>query len=94
MALFIGVTLAVLQQITGINTVIYYGPHIFQLAGFTTAASSILAQTAVGTVNCLLTLVAIFFVDRLGRKPLLYLGLTGMFLALATMALAFARPHL
>jgi sugar porter (SP) family MFS transporter len=94
LALFIGVSLAVLQQITGINTVIYYGPRIFQMAGVASAASSILAQTAVGTVNCFMTLVAIFFVDRLGRKPLLYLGLTGMFVALATMALAFSRPHL
>ncbi|HEX3370608.1 MAG TPA: sugar porter family MFS transporter, partial [Candidatus Cybelea sp.] len=93
-ALVVGVSLAVLQQITGINTVIYYGPRIFQMAGVASAASSILAQTAVGTVNCFMTLVAIFFVDRLGRKPLLYAGLTGMFAALATMALAFSQPHL
>lgn len=94
LTLFIGVSLAVLQQITGINTVIYYGPQIFQMAGIASASASILAQTLVGTVNCLMTLVAIFFVDRVGRKPLLYVGLTGMFLALATMAYAFARPHL
>jgi MFS transporter, SP family, galactose:H+ symporter len=94
MALFIGIALAVLQQITGINTVIYYGPQIFQMAGIASASGSILAQTFVGTVNSLMTLVAIFFVDRIGRKPLLYAGLAGMFLALATMAIAFARPHL
>lgn len=94
LTLFVGVSLAVLQQITGINTVIYYGPQIFQMAGIASASASILAQTLVGTVNCLMTLVAIFFVDRVGRKPLLYVGLTGMFLALATMAYAFARPHL
>ncbi len=92
--LFIGITLAVLQQITGINTIIYYGPQIFQMAGFASASASILAQTIVGTVNCLMTLVAIFFVDRIGRKPLLYAGLAGMFLALSTLAYAFARPHL
>ncbi len=94
LALFIGIALAVLQQITGINTVIYYGPQIFQMAGIGSASASILAQTFVGTVNCLMTLVAIFFVDRIGRKPLLYVGLAGMFLALATMATAFAQPHL
>lgn len=94
LALFIGIALAVLQQITGINTVIYYGPQIFHMAGIGSATTSILAQSLVGTVNCGMTLVAIFFVDRVGRKPLLYLGLTGMFLALATLAYAFAQPHL
>jgi SP family galactose:H+ symporter-like MFS transporter len=94
LALFIGVTLAVLQQITGINTVIYYGPQIFQMAGIASAGGSIFAQTLVGTVNCLTTLIAIFFVDRLGRKPLLYAGLSGMFLGLAALAYAFSQPHL
>jgi MFS transporter, SP family, galactose:H+ symporter len=94
LALFIGVSLALLQQITGINTVIYYGPQIFQMAGVASASASILAQALVGTVNCLLTLVAIFFVDRIGRKPLLYAGLIGMFIALAALASSFAQPHL
>jgi sugar porter (SP) family MFS transporter len=93
-ALFIGIALAVLQQVTGINTVIYYGPQIFQMAGIASNAGSILAETVVGTVNCLMTLVAIFFVDRLGRKPLLYTGLTGMFVALAALAFAFSQAHL
>jgi MFS transporter, SP family, galactose:H+ symporter len=93
-ALFVGITLAVLQQITGINTVIYYGPQIFQMAGVASASVSILAQSIVGTVNCLMTLVAIFFVDRIGRKPLLYAGLAGMFVALSAMALAFSQAHL
>ncbi len=94
LALFIGVTLAVLQQVTGINTVIYYGPQIFEMAGFGSATSSILAQTLVGAVNCGMTLIAIFFVDRVGRKPLLYIGVSGMFLALATLSFAFSQPHL
>ena len=93
-ALFIGITLAVLQQVTGINTVIYYGPQIFQLAGIASNSASILAETLVGTVNCLMTLVAIFFVDRVGRKPLLYAGLVGMFLALSALGLAFTQAHL
>lgn len=94
LALFIGVSLAVLQQITGINTVIYYGPQIFQMAGISSASTSILAQALVGTVNCVMTLVAIFLVDRIGRKPLLYAGLAGMFVALAALATAFASSHL
>jgi sugar porter (SP) family MFS transporter len=94
LALFIGIGLAVLQQVTGINTVIYYGPQIFQMAGIGSAQHSILAESLVGTVNCLMTLVAIFWVDRVGRKPLLYAGLAGMFLALCALALAFSAPHL
>jgi sugar porter (SP) family MFS transporter len=93
-ALVIGVALAVLQQVTGINSVIYYGPRIFEMAGVGSAAASILAQSLVGAVNCGMTLVAIFFVDRIGRKPLLYAGLTGMFVALTVMAYAFSQPHL
>jgi MFS transporter, SP family, galactose:H+ symporter len=94
LALFIGVSLAVLQQVTGINTVIYYGPQIFEMAGFTSDSASILAQTLVGAVNCGMTLIAIFFVDRIGRKPLLYIGLAGMFVALAALATAFAQVRL
>ena len=93
-ALFIGVVLAILQQITGINSVIYYGPRIFEMAGLGSDAASILAQSLVGAVNCGMTLVAIFFVDRIGRKPLLYAGLSGMFVALTVMAYAFSQPHL
>lgn len=94
LALFIGVSLAVLQQITGINTVIYYGPQIFEMAGISSASASILAQSLVGAVNCGMTLIAIFFVDRIGRKPLLYAGLAGMFVALTALAVSFAQPHL
>lgn len=94
MALFVGITLAVLQQITGINTVIYYGPQILQMAGIGSASVSILAQSLVGGVNCAMTLIAIFFVDRVGRKPLLYAGLAGMFVALVALAFSFAHPRL
>jgi MFS transporter, SP family, galactose:H+ symporter len=94
LVLFIGVVLAVLQQVTGINTIIYYGPQVFQMAGVASASASILAQTIVGTVNCGMTLIAIFFVDRIGRKPLLYTGLTGMFVALASLSYFFAQPRL
>ena len=93
-ALVLGFALAVLQQVTGINTVIYYGPQVFQMAGIASNQASILATALVGAVNVLLTLVAIFFVDRIGRKPLLYAGLTGMFVGLSVLAFAFAQPHL
>jgi sugar porter (SP) family MFS transporter len=89
-ALFIGIALAVLQQVTGINTVIYYGPQIFEMAGFTSNGTSILAQAVVGVVNVLMTLVAIVWIDRVGRKPLLYAGCAGMFVGLCALAVAFA----
>jgi MFS transporter, SP family, galactose:H+ symporter len=93
-ALILGVALAMLQQFTGINTVIYYGPHIFQLAGISSDEASILATALVGAVNVLLTLVAIFFVDRLGRKPLLYAGVASMCVALSALAFAFSHDQL
>jgi len=93
-ALILGFSLAVLQQVTGINTVIYYGPQIFLMAGIASNQASILAQTLVGTVNCLATLIAIFFVDRIGRKPLLYAGCAGMFVALSALSFAFAQTRL
>lgn len=93
-ALLIGVALAILQQVVGINTVIYYGPQIFQMAGIASNQASIFATALVGVVNVALTLVAIFFVDSFGRKPLLYLGCLGMFAALSWLAFSFSQPHL
>jgi SP family galactose:H+ symporter-like MFS transporter len=90
-ALGVGIGLAVLQQVTGINTVIYYGPQIFKLAGFSTDAVSILATLGVDVVNCLMTLVAIALIDRIGRKPLLYGGVGGMMVALFALAYAFSQ---
>ena len=92
-ALFIGVTLAILQQVTGINTVIYYGPQIFALAGVSSASAAILATALVGVVNVVMTLIAIIWSDRWGRKPLLYAGCTGMFIALCALSIAFALPR-
>jgi MFS family permease len=62
--LLIGIGLAVLQQVTGINTVIYYGPQIFQFAGVASNEASLLATAIVGVVNVLMTIVAIVTIDR------------------------------
>src|SRR6266849_901179 len=70
-ALVVGLGLAVFQQITGINTVIYYAPKILQSAGFTSASGAILATAGVGVVNFAMTNVAMLLVDRAGRRPLL-----------------------
>jgi sugar porter (SP) family MFS transporter len=91
-ALVVGIALAFFQQVTGINTIIYYAPTIFEFAGFGSHKVSILATVGVGTVNVLMTIVAIWFLDRLGRKPLLYIGLVGMALSLGLLGLAFYLP--
>jgi sugar porter (SP) family MFS transporter len=90
--LMIGVGLAVFQQITGINAIIYYANEIFAAAGFKTPLEEAAATTwAIGAVNVLATLVAVVYVDRFGRKPLLLTGLVGMAASLATVGFCFLR---
>jgi MFS family permease len=87
--LFYIFALTVLQQVTGINTIIYYGPQIFELAGIASHANSIFATLLVAVVNVIATVVGIVLVDRLGRKPLLYAGVGGMTVALFALVIAF-----
>jgi MFS transporter, SP family, galactose:H+ symporter len=89
-ALIVGVGLAMFQQITGINTVIYFAPQIFQAAGLSSASVSILATAGVGAVNVALTLVSIWLIDRAGRRALLLLSLGGMAVTLLVLAAGFA----
>jgi len=88
--LIIGVALAVFQQVTGINTVIYYAPTIFQSAGLSSASVSILATAGVGLVNVIMTVVAMRLLDRAGRRALLLVGLAGMIVMLLVLAGGFA----
>jgi len=82
--------LAVLQQLTGINAIIYYADKIFEAAGFQSPTSQSLATLwAVGGVNVVATLVAVLWVDRFGRKPLLLIGSAGMFVSLLVVGGAF-----
>jgi SP family galactose:H+ symporter-like MFS transporter len=94
MALIVGVGLAVFQQITGINTVIYYAPTIFEFAGFKTAGFSILATAGVGVVNVGFTVLAIRLMDRVGRRPLLLIGVAGQIVGLAILGVAFQLHQL
>jgi sugar porter (SP) family MFS transporter len=88
--LMIGIGLAVFQQITGINAIIYYANKIFAQAGFATPEDQAAATTwAIGGVNVLATLIAVFYVDRFGRRPLLLAGLVGMASALVTVGISF-----
>jgi sugar porter (SP) family MFS transporter len=84
--LVIGIGLAMFQQITGINTVIYFAPTIFQSAGLPSAAISILATAGVGAVNVVMTIVSIRLIDRLGRRQLLFWSLGGMAATLLVLA--------
>jgi MFS transporter, SP family, galactose:H+ symporter len=88
-ALVVGLGLAIFQQITGINTVIYYAPRILQSAGFDSASGAILATVGVGIVNVGMTILAMFLVDRAGRRPLLLVGIAGMIITLSMLGLSF-----
>jgi len=86
--LIVGVVLAILQQVTGINVVLYYAPEIFKRTGL--ASSQAINDTVlVGVVNLAFTVVAIWVVDRVGRKPLLLAASAGMGCSLALLGAAF-----
>lgn len=87
--LLVAVGFTVLQQFSGINTILYYGPRIFSLAGIREDRSAILATLLVATVNVLATTIALLLVDRLGRKPLLYFGVSGMTISLFLLSWSF-----
>ena len=82
--------LAVFQQITGINTVIYYAPQIFRGAGLSSTSVAILATAGVGLVNVLMTVVAMWLMDHVGRRALLLWGLAGMVMTLLVLTAGFS----
>jgi SP family sugar:H+ symporter-like MFS transporter len=85
-ALLVGMGLAIFQQIIGINTIVYYAPTTLTNVGFGNSAA-ILANAGIGVINVTMTLVAIRFIDRVGRKPLLLVGAAGMALSLGILGL-------
>jgi SP family xylose:H+ symportor-like MFS transporter len=87
-ALAIGVTLAVLQQVTGINVFLYYAPEIFKRIAGAKSDVALLQTVVVGVVNMAFTVVAIWTVDRWGRKPLMIAGFAGMGISLLALGLA------
>ena len=91
--LIIAVGLFIVQQFVGINTVIYYAPSIFNEAGLESAKAAIWATVSVGTVNVLATFIAIWLIDKAGRKPLMYAGLIGMVLSLTGLGITFFAKH-
>ncbi|MCF3946549.1 sugar porter family MFS transporter [Acidiphilium sp. AL] len=87
--LIVGIGLAIFQQVTGINTVIYFAPTIFLKAGLPSASVSILATAGVGVVNVVMTLVAMRLLDVAGRRKLLLWGLAGMLVTLVILSVSF-----
>src|SRR3712207_4461614 len=90
-ALIIGIGLAIFQQITGINTVIYYAPTILQGVGFSEGGAIAATALGVGVVNVGFTILAVRIIDRAGRRPLLIIGLIGMVVSLALLGVVFAK---
>jgi sugar porter (SP) family MFS transporter len=88
-ALVIGIGLAIFQQITGINTVIYYAPTILQGVGFSEAGAIAATALGVGVVNVGFTILAVRIIDRAGRRPLLIIGLIGMVVSLVLLGVVF-----
>jgi SP family arabinose:H+ symporter-like MFS transporter len=88
-ALWIGLLLPFLSQVCGINAVIYYGPRILEQAGFT-LNNALGGQVTIGLVNVVFTFVAIFTIDKWGRKPLLFVGVGGAVVSLITIGALFA----
>ncbi|MEO0579758.1 MAG: MFS transporter, partial [Pseudomonadota bacterium] len=88
LALVVGVTIGVIQQVTGINAILFYAPTIFEQSGVGTNAAFAQA-TLIGIINVVFTIVAMLLIDRLGRKPLLIIGLTGIVISMGITAYGF-----
>ena len=84
----IGIVLAVLQQFSGINAIIYYGPSIFQSAGID-SSNALLFQVIIGAINVLATIIAIAYADKYGRTFLLKTGLAGIIVSLSVCGFLF-----
>lgn len=88
-AVGLGVGLQIIQQLTGINVIMYYAPEVFRLAGFADTNEQMWGTVVVGVTNVLATFIAIAFVDRLGRKPIMYAGFVTMGVAMITVGTLF-----
>jgi len=91
-ALFIGVSLAILGQFMGVNAVLYYGPSIFQETGLS-EGDSLLYQVIVGLVNFGSTVLAMAVIDKIGRKKLVYYGVSGMIVSLVLIGFYFTLNY-
>ncbi len=89
-ALMIAVGIMFFQQFVGINTVIYYSPKIFLIAGFEGARAAIWGAVSVGVINVFFTVLSLFMIDRLGRRKLFFIGTVGIVVSLVALGAVFA----
>lgn len=82
----LGIILQLIQQFTGMNVIMYFAPRIFEMAGFQGTEATLWATVVTGLTNLLATFIAIAFIDRLGRKPILYIGFALMAAMMASLA--------
>ncbi|MCL1127313.1 sugar porter family MFS transporter [Shewanella surugensis] len=87
--LIVGLFLGIAQQFAGINTIMYYGPYIFKVSGFTSETTAIFATFILGVVNTIGTIIVVFIVDKVGRRSLLISGTFVAFIALMFIGLCF-----
>ncbi len=87
LAVIAGSAIAILGQFMGVNAVLYYGPKIFSDAGFD---NPMFSTVLVGVVNCVTTVLAVFIIDKVGRKQLIYWGVSGMIICLLAIGIYFA----
>lgn len=87
--LWIGFGLAFIQQVTGINTILYYAPSILQMSGFGSSTTAILATMGIGGMLVVVTIIALPLIDFIGRRPLLIAGLIGMAISLGMLSYLF-----
>jgi MFS transporter, SP family, arabinose:H+ symporter len=85
-AVIIGCAIAILGQFMGVNAVLYYGPSIFEKSGLS-SGDSLFYQSLIGVVNMLTTVLALLIIDKVGRKKLVYVGVTGMIVSLLLIGL-------
>ncbi len=93
MPFVIGLGIMIIQMTTGINAIIYYAPTIFKMIGFSSNQDALFITIFIGLINFLMTFVAIILVDKIGRKPLLYIGLSGMLISLVVLSGVFVLDY-
>jgi MFS transporter, SP family, galactose:H+ symporter len=87
--LIIGVGIMILTEFTGIDTIVYYTPKIFRIAGYISNEQSILPAIIVGVSNVFFTIVSIFLLDKIGRRPVYFIGISGLVITLISLGFCF-----